>query len=460
MRRLSLAFILALHLPASAGWLWLMPRGWPIASPRFWMNEVAPIAIFLVATTAIVALMMKRERLLLILAMPIASLWLAASVAALVVFPMSGWLITIRLFPLAALMLLAQLPFRKSLRRWQAFGVLVGIAIGAAMTFAERAPAPETRPLNLALAALPPDAKYEPTSIPVGEIAHLSARSGDVQIAGDGPLLVEISPLLTFISCSPDAGWVNFTLPIDRTRPHYALDRIARRGNSVMASYLPQAFLRVTPRDADNAVDIEADTPVTQPTYSHLNTFCELSVAGHKKLSISFSPCPDEKFEVTYYDYPFGRPATFACLGDDGIFRILRATSSEKGPFTTLGSGPLARRAAHDDALRYRRCVYAHHTRGLVCAAQHPTVTDGGMEGAGQRDRVQPGDGSPLIPRRQLYHPRRDECRPRLRQRRPCAGHLSKSHARRAVTVDLAAVQSEGMPFRLQSARHRRRGLC
>jgi hypothetical protein len=343
MRRLSLAFILALHLPASAGWLWLMPRGWPIASPRFWMNEVAPIAIFLVATTAIVALMMKRERLLLILAMPIASLWLAASVAALVVFPMSGWLITIRLFPLAALMLLAQLPFRKSLRRWQAFGVLVGIAIGAAMTFAERAPAPETRPLNLALAALPPDAKYEPTSIPVGEIAHLSARSGDVQIAGDGPLLVEISPLLTFISCSPDAGWVNFTLPIDRTRPHYALDRIARRGNSVMASYLPQAFLRVTPRDADNAVDIEADTPVTQPTYSHLNTFCELSVAGHKKLSISFSPCPDEKFEVTYYDYPFGRPATFACLGDDGIFRILRATSSEKGPFTTLGSGPLAR---------------------------------------------------------------------------------------------------------------------
>ncbi len=53
-------------------------------------------------------------------------------------------------------------------------------------------------------------------------------------------------------------------------------------------------------------------------------------------------------------EYPVGRPARCAYLGEDGVFRIVEARSGEKGPFRELASGPLARNdpltiTFHDD---------------------------------------------------------------------------------------------------------------
>jgi len=42
-------------------------------------------------------------------------------------------------------------------------------------------------------------------------------------------------------------------------------------------------------------------------------------------------------------DYPFGRPLRFAFLDASGRFRVVEATSGEKGPFRELASGPLRR---------------------------------------------------------------------------------------------------------------------
>lgn len=342
MRRASLAFILALHLPATVAWLWLMPGGWPFNSGRFWVNEVAPVVVFVTTLVAIIALVTRRDRLVLSLVLPIVGMWLAASIAALFVFPFSGWLISIRLAPLAVLMVLSLLPFRAAIRRSHIAAVLIGLIIGPLVMLTERGAAPGTHPLNIAMPALPADASYEPLSVPVGTFARFSSRSGDLQFTA-GPLLVELTPLLTFTSCSPDAGWVNFAAPHDRTPPHRMLERISLNGHDVIARYTPEGLLHLAPDDMHNAIDVEAFTALASPIYSHLNTFCELSIAGHKRLAIAFSPCPTAKIDVTYYDYPFGRPATFACLGADGIFRILRATNSEKGPFSEIASGPLSR---------------------------------------------------------------------------------------------------------------------
>jgi len=45
---------------------------------------------------------------------------------------------------------------------------------------------------------------------------------------------------------------------------------------------------------------------------------------------------------LRYADYPTGRPARLACLGADGVLRVLEAASGEKGPFRELAAGPLA----------------------------------------------------------------------------------------------------------------------
>jgi hypothetical protein len=74
-----------------------------------------------------------------------------------------------------------------------------------------------------------------------------------------------------------------------------------------------------------------------------LNTYCELGLYGHKALSISFSPCPDQRIEVTYFQYPVGRPQRCAYVDAGGTFRVVEAASGEKGPFKPLASGPLAR---------------------------------------------------------------------------------------------------------------------
>src|SRR5262249_15178296 len=39
--------------------------------------------------------------------------------------------------------------------------------------------------------------------------------------------------------------------------------------------------------------------------------------------------------------YPFGRPARFAFVEADRTFRVVEASSGEKGPFRTLARGPL-----------------------------------------------------------------------------------------------------------------------
>jgi hypothetical protein len=45
---------------------------------------------------------------------------------------------------------------------------------------------------------------------------------------------------------------------------------------------------------------------------------------------------------VRKFDYPIGRPARFAFVEKDRTFRVVEATSGEKGPFRTLARGRLA----------------------------------------------------------------------------------------------------------------------
>ena len=103
------------------------------------------------------------------------------------------------------------------------------------------------------------------------------------------------------------------------------------------------AFLGLHAEQNGRSFSLEAVTRLEQPVYSHLNSFCDVEVRGHGQLSLEFSPCPGVPVEVRPFDYPVGRPARFAFLEADGTFRVVEATSGEKGPFHTLASGRLGR---------------------------------------------------------------------------------------------------------------------
>jgi hypothetical protein len=91
------------------------------------------------------------------------------------------------------------------------------------------------------------------------------------------------------------------------------------------------------------SIRLEANTFLPEPVYSHLNSYCELDIQRHERLFLAFSPCPQERIEVVFSQYPVGRPARFAYLDAAGEFHVVQASSGEKGPFAELARGPLAR---------------------------------------------------------------------------------------------------------------------
>ncbi len=101
------------------------------------------------------------------------------------------------------------------------------------------------------------------------------------------------------------------------------------------------ATLRVHAESQGGSIVAEANTLLTRTVYSHLNAYCDFEVRGHRRLELEFSPCASLPIEVRKFDYPTGRPARFAFVEEDRTFRVVEATSGEKGPFRTLARGHL-----------------------------------------------------------------------------------------------------------------------
>lgn len=342
MARRLVLIVFAMHAIGAAAWFWLMPGGWPASAPQFWVDQVWPLAMIAASLAGIGALATNRDRIVLAIAAAFVAQSAGVAAAALVVFPDSGAWLAVRALPAALVMLAMLVPWRTSARRWHLAPAVVGLAIGAAVTRAERAPVPATRALDVAPPALPTDAVRASGIVELQPDVWFAPAGAAVRIAAP-PIELDVAPLLSFTSRSPDGGWVMFADARDRRAPPRSFDRIAHHDDEAIASYT-DSIVQVAAHDA--TVDITGFTRLDAPTYSHLNTFARLAIAGHQRLSLAFSPAPDARIEVTHADYPTGKPATFACLGADGVFRVLRASSGEKGPFTELAAGPLAQGAS------------------------------------------------------------------------------------------------------------------
>jgi hypothetical protein len=198
-------------------------------------------------------------------------------------------------------------------------GMLAGAPLGAAWVRAQVPPPPGTLP---SLSALPP---HRAVAAPDGVVV-----AQEVITLPCGRARLTLWPLLTFRDSSRDGFWPGVApTPFEGPPP---LEGPERRAELTVSA-------------VDGGVLVEATTWLPKPLHSHLNAFTELEVEGLVAPRVRFAAVPNEAFEMRAFDYPQGRPARFAYLSAAGQLEVAQGTDAEKGPFSQLGHGPLARGA-------------------------------------------------------------------------------------------------------------------
>ncbi|MDC0936256.1 hypothetical protein OAS39_08200 [Pirellulales bacterium] len=337
--------VFAAHLVFAAVAWWILPHGFPWSHVRFWSNEAAPLIVFALCTFGLAGLYLRRVRPVRIVMTGTAAAYFAMSASWLVCFPVSGK------NPAAATILCGLF---LSLLCWRSLrglphdstapmsAVLAGLLLGAFLPWWQRGADSATHPSDAELSlAAAIDLETGPVRVQTPEFASVSPETGAISVRY-GDVAIGISPWIEFISRSPDRCWTILA----RDLPQAARTRRLigwKQTDGAVRLYFNESSLLDVNTTSTNSLYVDAVTSLDHEVYSHLNTFCRLDVRGHKQLFVSFSPCPEARIEVTFADYPDGSPARFAYLDAAGVFRVVEATSGEKGPFVELAKGPLER---------------------------------------------------------------------------------------------------------------------
>lgn len=343
--RTGVLLLLVGHLLACVGVIALMPGGWPWGSTPFLAYRLLPVVVAMVMVAAVVSRRVRFEQIAIEL---LRALWCGVGVLCLARGQPSFFRLAVAAFVVGIVLTLARRIFTAK-QTWPTTSAiaLCGFAGAFAAFLTLLAPAPSTKPVG---GELPSVGSLESTRgmIRISEPVRFDPAQANVTLS-QGRTFVQIEPLLTFSQRSPDATWTIFAprkmrVPAARDYQGVRIDdngtAVARYVDADPGSEIASSVLSLKP-ESDAAVRIELTTSLARPVYSHLNTFTQLTIAGHQRLFISFSPIAGQRFEVTHAGYPVGAPSTFACVGADGVFRVMRATSGEKGPFHVLGEGKI-----------------------------------------------------------------------------------------------------------------------
>jgi hypothetical protein len=340
---------LAAHLVGAAVYWWFCPKGFPIEHARLWLNSVLPL--FVVAACIALIVMHRRRRDLAALAIICLSFtWAAAAILGNILFPISLrglWGIGLAAI-LVGLFFSALLVRQTRLRPWVWLPCLaLSSAVGGFPMWAQRpAPASTTpfneeppgvavsdqRPIGEAMIPCGPNCQFDPNT------KALDIRHQNLQIYCE--------PMLDFHRISPDGFW-SLRAPARGSRKDQRLNiPIAEAHFRAVVDDDVQAIvfdegsaIELPVSAAASGFNLTAYTRIGRDTYSHLNTYCLLSINGHRSLSLSFSPTGNKQIDVPRFDYPFGRAARFAYFDEDNVFHVVEASSGEKGPFHSLASG-------------------------------------------------------------------------------------------------------------------------
>lgn len=349
LRSLYWLWLFAGHVVAALGWWWLAPQGFGFRQPRFWLNTVVPGLIGCGALLGMVGIFTLRRSWVAGAATAGVTLWGGALAAACVLFPASAQ--TFVLPSAAAVVALAAAwyfldPAASGLRNARLLGAMMGLGIGLFVPWAVKAPPPSTKPMNAVLEEFEFTTRADESIdlLERSKFAHLMPLRGGVTVAGES-ITLEILPLLTFEprSRSPDGCWTNLAPPasdLDLRRRLVGQKLVPGGAYCRYDGTGPQLLKMQTTTDPARC-EVVAFARLEAPIYSHLNSFCDVYIRGHRDLSLRFSPCREIPIVPGPADYPSGRPAQLAALDDQGTFRVYEARSGEKGPFKTLAEGLL-----------------------------------------------------------------------------------------------------------------------
>jgi hypothetical protein len=350
--RIFWLLVLGLHAVVAGAALWLLPGGFPATHPRFWSNWIVPIVLALAVALAVSMARRHRYDLLgaILAGFPIG--WAGAAISLRILFPVTFR--SIFAVPLAGAVLMGAawlLTFRRqpmspNVRRliW-ANGLASALFGSIILPLSQRAPAADTRPLNIPMPAMPSEPASR--SINGGKLnSRLWVSPGDGSVMVKvGNVGVNIRSLLTFISRSPDGCSTILAPRSYREAPDLRLRSSDQQEDRLLMWYRADydASLSVKPGLDSGLIVLESFAHLTMPVFSHLNSFCDLEVSGHTRLALTFSPCPEAIVEVLPADYPTGRPLRLAYRDANDRFHVVEATSGEKGPFHELAAGRLTR---------------------------------------------------------------------------------------------------------------------
>jgi hypothetical protein len=343
MRLFWLAMLTA-HGTAAVAWWWLLPGGFGVCEARFWVNEVLPLCVLALVVTLRFGIR-NRETLRDGLLAVFPAFWIAVGVSARLVFPESARWFWLAPLGLGVALLAATLAAKPPRAAWVGVAIVIATVLGAVMPVAERGADPDTRPLATTSSSPPPDfpAPSETRAITLAPDVKLDPGDPVVTLL-NGRVTLAVQPVLTFVSRSPDRCWTLFASKPQRDGPTRRLTGLARDGETVRLLHRAdvESVTDFRPSPA-GGIDIDSQTFLPAPIYSHLNTFAELTVSGHRKLAVAFSPCPDARIEFRPFTVRGDLPGRAAYLAADGSFKVVQARRAEKGPFTTLAQGRLRR---------------------------------------------------------------------------------------------------------------------
>lgn len=321
-----------------------MPRGFAIGHAKWWTNQLFPVCILLAVSAALYQLVRTRAwGWSAAVALSCSAIWIGAAIG-LARYPVSGlWLAPLAVvIGVIGLRAVAAAGAIRIFRGGVVAGVL-GAGVGFVALALQRAHEPATFPANPTLA---PEPDAEEVSIRatqrISDRTAIWPRDGEIRTEV-GRLQLTIEPALQFISRSPDRFWTVFAAAREGVSPPTQLLRAAHGPYVATFDYRSDYDARLSVADDGQEVRIHSTATLTRPIFSHLNSFARVLVTGHRRLFLSFSPCPDARVEVLPSDYPVGRPARAAFLTDGDRFCVVEASGAEKGPFRVLADGPLKR---------------------------------------------------------------------------------------------------------------------
>lgn len=338
--RIRWGLVLFFQAAVLGGWWWISPKGFPINHSRFWANSALPLLGIIVLLAAAVGLFrsqrVPRDELL----VTVPGLWLGAITVAAMLFSQS--LLKLLLLAVPAVFGISVLAWISLGRTWRVGLSLVGsVFVGGFFAFSQQAPSPSTHAIELNLPPVPRSGFSSSSRYELGDFAF-NAPTATISLAVKHAH-VELEPLLSFESRSPDRFWTNFAPQHHEASPSRKLLGVLDKGNSLTAFYQSDFASRLFVREESNrSLMIDSTALLPEPIYSHLNSYCYLWFATAEKISIVFSPCPETPIEILAADYPIGLAARIAFMNEAG-FHVVEATAGEKGPFTELAKGSLKR---------------------------------------------------------------------------------------------------------------------